>query len=79
MHKLVIDRLEDDWAVIEPLEEPIVYFNIPKNLLPQNVKEGDVLNIDISIDKERTRQRRNKIQNKLNSLKKQDKGDDITL
>ena len=79
MQKFIIDRFEDDWAVIEPLEEPIVHFNIPINLLPQNAKEGDVLIIDITIDKERTRQRRNKILDKLNSLKKQDKGDDITL
>ena len=79
MQKFVIDRFEDDWVFIETLEEPIAHFNIPKHLLPQNAKEGDVLNIDISIDKESTRQRKNKIQNKLNSLKKEDKGDDITL
>lgn len=79
MQKFVIDRFEDDWAVIETLEESIVHFNIPKNLLPQNAKEGDVLNIDISIDEKRTRQRRNEIQDKLNSLKKEDKGDDIAL
>ena len=79
MQKFIIDRFEDDWAVIETLEEPIVHFNIPINLLPQNAKEGDVLNLDISIDKETTKQRRNKILDKLNSLKKQDKGDDITL
>jgi hypothetical protein len=79
VHKFVIDRLENEWAVIETLEEPIVHFNFPKNILPQDTKEGDVINIDITIDKENTKQRKNKIQNKLDSLKKQDRGDDITL
>ena len=52
---LIIDRIEGNWAVIE--YEGIT-FNIPKNLLPQNAKEGDVINIIISVDSKATSERR---------------------
>ncbi len=52
---LIIDRIEGNWAVIE--YEGIT-FNIPKNLLTQNAKEGDVINIIISVDSKATSERR---------------------
>jgi hypothetical protein len=79
MVKYIIDRFENDWAIIETLEEPIIRFNLPKNLLPREAIEGAVLNISFTINKEETLKRKNKIQIKINSLKKQDKGNDITL
>ncbi|KJS16652.1 MAG: hypothetical protein VR69_08290 [Peptococcaceae bacterium BRH_c4b] len=48
---LVIDRFEGDWAVME-LGRKV--FNIPRLLLPAEAKEGDVINIDTSIDREAT-------------------------
>jgi hypothetical protein len=79
MIKYIIDRFENDWAIIETSEDPIITFKLPKNLLPREAKEGDVLNISFTINKEETLKRKNAIQIKLNSLKKQDKGNDITL
>jgi hypothetical protein len=38
-----------------------------------------VLNINIGIDQEETKKRKDKIQNLLNKLKEQDKGGDIQL
>lgn len=52
---LIIDRIEGNWAVIEFEGET---FNIPINLLPQNAKEGDVINIIISVDSKATSERR---------------------
>lgn len=79
MINYIIDRFENDWAIIETSEDPIITFNFPKNLLPREAKEGDVLNISFTINKEETLKRKNAIQVKLNSLKKQDKGNDISL
>lgn len=51
----IIDRFEENWAVIEYGSQ---MYNLPKSLLPKGAKEGDVLNLSITIDKEATRKRR---------------------
>jgi hypothetical protein len=79
VHNFVIDRFEGDLAIIETLEGHVLTFRLPKTLLPRKAKEGDVLNIDITINRAETRQRKKAIRNKIDSLKKQDKGDDIAL
>ncbi len=56
--KVIIDRFEEDYAVVE-LEEG-VFVNIPKALLPNMVEEGDVLTIEI--DEEETERRRNRVE-----------------
>ncbi|MBF7084379.1 DUF3006 domain-containing protein [Desulfallas sp. Bu1-1] len=48
---LIIDRFEEDWAVIEFGQK---IFNIPKFLIPPNAREGDVINIQITLDREAT-------------------------
>lgn len=62
---LIIDRIEDNWTVIEFEGET---FNIPINLLPQNAKEGDVINIIISVDSKATSERRNNIEKLMDEL-----------
>jgi hypothetical protein len=62
---LIIDRIEGNWAVIEFEGET---FNIPINLLPQNAKEGDVINIIISVDSKATSERRNNIEKLMDEL-----------
>ncbi len=57
----------------------LLIFNFPLRLLPQEAKEGTVLNINIDIDQEETKRRKDKIQNLLNKLKERDKGGDIQL
>jgi len=77
--KLIIDRFEDKYAILESQDKDPIIFNFPLNLLPQEAKEGTVLNINIDIDQEETKRRTDKIQNLLNKLKEQGKGGDIQL
>lgn len=77
--KLIIDRFEGNYAILESQDKNPIIFNFPRHLLPKEAKEGTVLNITINIDQEETKRRKDKIQNFLNKLKKRDKGGDIQL
>ena len=61
--KLIIDRFEGAYAVCEMPDQAMV--NIPLLVLP-NAVEGDVINI--SIDKDETNQRKNKIENLMKNV-----------
>ncbi len=74
---LIIDRFEESWAVLELPDGTT--FNFPRSLLPEEVKEGDILHFEVSIDEEATRKRREHIQELLDDLKSQDKGGDTEL
>lgn len=56
---LIIDRFEGDWAVIECGSKT---FNLPKDLLPKEAKEGDVVAIKVFIDREATARRKEEIE-----------------
>lgn len=58
--KGVIDRVEDKYAVIELEEGPMI--NMPFELIPRDAKEGDVLIIDVSIDRDETENRKKTIE-----------------
>jgi len=77
--KLIIDRFEGKYAILESQDKDSIIFNFPRHLLPQEAKEGTVLNISINIDQEETKRRKNKIQNLLDKLKERDKGGDIQI
>jgi len=77
--KLIIDRFEGKYAILESQDKDSIIFNFPRHLLPQEAKEGTVLNININIDQEETKRRKNKIQNLLDKLKERDKGGDIQI
>ena len=77
--KLVIDRFEGKYAILESQDKDPIIFNFPRHLLPQEAKEGTVLNANIGIDQEETKRRKDKIQNVLSRLKEGDKGGDIQL
>ncbi len=62
--KAIIDRFEEDYAVVE-LEEGI-FVNMPKALLPNLVEEGDVLSIEIN--EEETERRRNRMKEMMSRL-----------
>ncbi|KJS81778.1 MAG: hypothetical protein JM58_16230 [Peptococcaceae bacterium BICA1-8] len=53
----IIDRFEGDWAVIEYNGKT---FNIPQEILPSTAKEGDVINLSLTMDKEATEARKKK-------------------
>ena len=77
--KLALDRFEGKYAILESQDKDSIIFNFPRHLLPQEAKEGTVLNVNIGIDQEETKRRKDKIQNLLNKLKERDKGGDIQL
>ena len=62
--KIVIDRFEQDWAVVE-LENG-EFEHLSKKLLPAMTAEGDVLVIEI--DEAETERRRNRINELMNQL-----------
>lgn len=65
MKPFIIDRFEGQWAVIEYGDD---VFNLPKETLPEGSKEGDVLDIDIKVDEEATRARKERIQRMADRL-----------
>ncbi|MDE6723076.1 MAG: DUF3006 domain-containing protein [Eubacterium sp.] len=64
MKTLIVDRIEDDFAVCE-IEEGN-FADIPIKALPDGVLEGDV--IHISVETEETENRKKNINNLMNSL-----------
>lgn len=62
---LVIDRWEGKWAVI-------LYgktrFNLPKELLPPGAREGDVIELEVSVNREATTKRSKAINKKVGKL-----------
>jgi len=55
---LTIDRFEGEWAVVEWNR---TVFNLPRALLPQDAREGDVLEVSITSDAGTTEARRRRI------------------
>jgi hypothetical protein len=69
MQRLIIDRFEGDYAVCET--EEASFFNINKNILPPDAKEGSVIIINddiITIDYDETKNRQERIKKKLENL-----------
>ncbi|MDD3840920.1 MAG: DUF3006 domain-containing protein [Clostridia bacterium] len=62
--KVIIDRFEGDYAVVELPDMSTV--DMSKQLLPEGAKEGDV--ISISIDIEETKNRKEKIEKLMDEL-----------
>lgn len=57
----VVDRFEGEFAVIETDNGKIL--NLKISLLPKDISEGDVINLDkMTIDKEETEKRKNEIE-----------------
>lgn len=51
----IIDRFEGQWAVIEGDEKQT--FNLPRQILPAEAKQGDVVLINITVDQVATQER----------------------
>jgi hypothetical protein len=71
---MMIDRLEEDFAVIEILTDAgeLLYKNLPLSWLPEEAAEGDVLRKtdgQYIIDRKKTEKRRQKIAQRLASLR----------
>ncbi len=61
---LVIDRIEEEWAVLEywPMNTT---FNIPAALLPEGAWEGDIIEISITVQKDDTLKLRRRLERLL--------------
>lgn len=70
----IVDRLEGEFAVCE--REDMVFENILRNVLPKNVREGDVLvrseDGKLVVDEECTKARREQIIKKMNQVWQED-------
>jgi len=67
--KAVIDRFEGDYAIVLFGEDEIKV-DIPKVLLPEGSKEGSWLNIKFELDVEGEMKQRERIEKKLERLKR---------
>ncbi len=67
--KVIIDRFEGDWAVIEYNRKT---FDFPVALLPTGLKEGDVLIFNVEKDTSETQARKERIENLAKQLFKEE-------
>lgn len=74
--RFIIDRFEGDMAVL--INDDFI-FNLPRFLLPKEAREGDVIAIEISIDKEETERLRRNVEDKLKKLQDREEKGDIWL
>ena len=49
--RCIVDRLEGDYAVIEYFDQVL---NLPRVFLPNEVREGDVLDVIVMLDDDET-------------------------
>lgn len=61
--KIIIDRFEEDFAVVEVGEK---YIDVAREILPPEAREGDIISIEI--DAEATNQRRKFIHDEYDDL-----------
>ncbi|MDI6605426.1 MAG: DUF3006 domain-containing protein [Thermoanaerobacteraceae bacterium] len=61
----IIDRFEGDLVVVEYGNKT---FNFPKELLPENAKEGDVISFKVQINEKETGNRKKIIENLAKDL-----------
>ncbi|MGI6344838.1 MAG: DUF3006 domain-containing protein [Bacillota bacterium] len=64
---IVIERFEGELVLLE-IDGKI--YQLPRNLLPETAKAGDLLNIEISVDAEATAARRSQITSLWERLQK---------
>jgi len=62
--KVIIDRFEGEYAIVELPDRSTV--DMPKKLIPQGAKEGDVLKIEV--DKDETAKRKERIKKLMDEL-----------
>ena len=62
--KVIIDRVEEEIAIVELENGDMV--DVPKQILPNNAKEGSVINI--TCDEKETNAKRDAAKQKMNSI-----------
>lgn len=66
--KVTLDRIEDNTAVLLVRDEEKVKINIPLCLLPPESKEGDILDLTITINLQETEASKERVSNLLEKL-----------
>lgn len=64
-----IDRFEEDIAVLV-VEPECTVVNVPRSDLPKEIRQGDVVRLEGSVDKEETNRRRSEAQEQIERLKR---------
>ena len=67
--KVTVDRMEGSIAVLLLRDEEAIIINIPLFLLPLGSREGDILDVTISINIKETEDSRERVSNLLEELK----------
>jgi len=67
--KFTLDRIEDSTAVLLLRDEESIKIDVPLSLLPQESKEGDVLDISITRDIQETEDAKERVSALLEKLK----------
>ncbi len=67
--KATIDRIEGTNAVLIPHNDETMRFNLPRSLLPQGCREGDILTIGIERDPAGTADARKRVSGRIETLK----------
>ncbi len=68
--KATIDRIEDDIAVLLVRTDETIHLDIPMSLMPEGCQEGDILDIEITRDRESTEEARERVAKLIEKLKK---------
>ncbi len=71
--KVTLDRIEENIAVLLVRDEESVRINIPLCLLPPESREGDILEIAITKDKQETEDAKERVSSLLEKLKKKNR------
>ena len=65
MTQLIIDRFEEQWAVVEFGDKT---FNMPREIFPPHIKEGDILNLTLTVEESETKKNLSQTQRLLDEL-----------
>ena len=67
--KTTVDRIENTIAILLVRPEEIIKINIPLSLLPEGIKEGDILNIEITKEIQETEETKERVSALVDKLK----------
>ena len=66
--KMIIDRVEGDLAVIVLADDDAVKFNLPVNLLPEDIHDGEHLQVTFALDRDSRAAAKQKVADLLKEL-----------
>jgi hypothetical protein len=70
---MIVDRIEDDLAVLVLSDDEKVKLNMPVDRLPKGVKGGDHLKVTFEIDQKATEEVATQVEDLLDKLKRKNR------